>query len=354
MMKPQQGVIRRMLLGVLIMSFAYVAPTSVFGSALEQAASFYKNKTIAFVVTVAPGGGYDTYARMVAPYLAKETGAAVVVQNMVGGEGVIARRYVYNAKPDGLTLLISGDMKVILWQLFGDPKVKGMDVRKINWLAGLENNPSVLLLTNKFPYRTIGDLRAAKHAITSAVMSESSPHLAIVIFGEALGINVKVLTGLSGSAEWALAAMRGETTVLVTSAKSALENAKQPEFIPFVTLNLSRAKLFPNLPSINELETIPHQHEKWFKWLEKLQGLDRVISTTPGVSQERIQFLRNALKKVCYDKQFLGLAERRDLPIEHIPGEESQSTMNELLSMSEGEVKELKNMLEKSIIKTVR
>src|SRR4029079_16779820 len=47
----------------------------------ENPAEFYKGKTVHFIVGLGVGGGFDAYARMIAPYLSKELGTTVVVEN---------------------------------------------------------------------------------------------------------------------------------------------------------------------------------------------------------------------------------------------------------------------------------
>src|ERR671919_428004 len=70
-------------------------------------ANFYQGKTITMVVSSTTGGGYDLWARFVAPYIVKYIpgSPSIVVQNMPGAGNIIGANYVYGiAKPDGLTL----------------------------------------------------------------------------------------------------------------------------------------------------------------------------------------------------------------------------------------------------------
>jgi tripartite-type tricarboxylate transporter receptor subunit TctC len=291
---------------------------------------------------------------MIAPFLEKETGANVAVQNMVGGEGYIALRYVYNGKPDGLNLLMSSGPTVTLNQLFGDPRAKGMDIRRFNWLARVDYQPCVLMLSTKFPYRSLDDLKAAKHTITSGTASSlSNQHLALAILGEAIGLDAKIIVGFSGSSEQSLAAMRGELSAFMISAGSALAFMKHPELFPLVTVDLKRAKLFPNLPAVSELVNLNAEQKKWFQRLDYILGLERPVITTPGVPADRVRILRNALGRVLNNKEFLALAERNQRPINYLPGEEVEKFVKELLGMPEGEAKELQKILDKHMMKSM-
>ena len=44
-------------------------------TAQDSEQAFFTGKTVRFVVGFGPGGGYDAYARMLAPYLSKTLGA---------------------------------------------------------------------------------------------------------------------------------------------------------------------------------------------------------------------------------------------------------------------------------------
>jgi len=67
----------------------------------------FAGKTITIVVGYKPGGGYDATARMLARHLPDHLPGkpTVIVQNMPGGNSIIAANHMYNvAKPDGLTI----------------------------------------------------------------------------------------------------------------------------------------------------------------------------------------------------------------------------------------------------------
>ena len=68
--------------------------------------AYFGGKTVRMVVGYGPGGGYDAYARMIAPHLSKVLGASVVVENQPGAGGLVALNRIYAAAPDGLTIMI--------------------------------------------------------------------------------------------------------------------------------------------------------------------------------------------------------------------------------------------------------
>src|ERR1019366_7839220 len=79
--------------------------------------AYFSGKTVRLVVGYGPGGGYDAYARMIAPHFSKVLGASVVVENQPGAGGLVALNRIYAAAPDGLTMMIVNGTGSALLQL---------------------------------------------------------------------------------------------------------------------------------------------------------------------------------------------------------------------------------------------
>src|SRR5258708_39642536 len=75
---------------------------------------FFKGKTVNFIVSTSPGGGYDTYSRLIARHISRFLPGQpnVVVQYMPGAAGVRAANYLYNAAPKDGTVLAMLDQAV--------------------------------------------------------------------------------------------------------------------------------------------------------------------------------------------------------------------------------------------------
>ena len=70
-----------------------------------SAEDFYKGKTIRVVVGFAAGGGFDSYARILARHMPRHTpgNPALIVDNMAGAGSRLAANYLYKASaPDGI------------------------------------------------------------------------------------------------------------------------------------------------------------------------------------------------------------------------------------------------------------
>src|SRR5579863_9780214 len=86
-----------------------------------DAADFYKGRTITFIIGSAPGGGYDTYSRLVASHLGRHLGGqpTIVPQNVPGAGSIRAANYLYSVAPKDGTAIGMVDEAILLNQILG-------------------------------------------------------------------------------------------------------------------------------------------------------------------------------------------------------------------------------------------
>ena len=112
----------------------------------QSAGAFYHGKTVTYIVATAPGGGYDTYGRLIARYLGKYLGdAKVIVQNVPGAGHIVGADELYVARPDGLTIG-TFNTGLIFAQLL---KLQGVqfDLANMSWIGKASSDPRVLVLS---------------------------------------------------------------------------------------------------------------------------------------------------------------------------------------------------------------
>jgi len=98
-----------------MMQFSF-APLAALCAALLgfDAAAQYPARPIRMLVAVAPGGGPDIVARLLATKLSDAFGQPVVVENRAGSNGNIAGDIVAKSAPDGYTLLLGQDSIIVI------------------------------------------------------------------------------------------------------------------------------------------------------------------------------------------------------------------------------------------------
>src|SRR5258708_7368468 len=115
---------------------AAIAMLATFPAAPANAqAPDYPRRAITFIVGFAPGGGIDTFARVVAQELTEQAGFAVVIENRAGAASNIAAKAVAGAAPDGYTLLFTGNSYAINQTLYKNPGYATEDLRPVVFVA---------------------------------------------------------------------------------------------------------------------------------------------------------------------------------------------------------------------------
>ena len=117
-------------------SFSVACLGGKIGQLVYGAAPFYEGKAIRIIVGTAPGGGYDTYTRVIARHFGKYIpgNPTIIVDNMPGAGGLVSANHLFKvAKPDGLTIghFVGGQF---LQQLLGKPGIE-FDALKFEYIG---------------------------------------------------------------------------------------------------------------------------------------------------------------------------------------------------------------------------
>lgn len=159
-------ILKRSAIGTLL-AFGSLAITS--GSAL---AASYPSEPIEVVVSYAPGGVSDLMARSFASALEQHLDkTTVVVQNRPGAAGIIGTNYVYNAKPDGHTLLLA---RIAVLAVAPALQKVPYDPDAFSYVGLLATDPYACVTGTRKPYQSLDDLKAAIHQKKGAVTYSSS------------------------------------------------------------------------------------------------------------------------------------------------------------------------------------
>src|SRR5260221_8278377 len=92
---------------------ALVAIVALSGGA---AAQDYPTRTVKIIVPFPPGGTADAMPRIVADFLAKKWGQAVIIENRAGAGGNVGAEAAFHADPDGYTLFASPPPPLVINQ----------------------------------------------------------------------------------------------------------------------------------------------------------------------------------------------------------------------------------------------
>jgi tripartite-type tricarboxylate transporter receptor subunit TctC len=322
--------IREIILGAVLLAAAGL-PASA-----QSPAEFYKGKTVTILVGSPPGGGYDSYARMLAPYLAKKLDATVIIDNRPGGSGLLALNLLSNSKPDGLTMMHASAEGAALGQLTEREGAR-WDVTKLNWLARTAEEPKVWFIGAKSRIKSIDEALKADQVTWSATGPADSNADAAAVISHALAIKSRIITGYKGAKDMGLAVVNGEVDAGILSVSAALPLVRSGDLKPLAVVSRHRWHELPDVPTIFEAAKIPADKEWWIDFREKLGQPHRAMVTGPGVPADRVAFLREIWGQVLKDPAVTAEGAKSDRDIAYMEGAELQKLLGDLVASVSGE-----------------
>jgi tripartite-type tricarboxylate transporter receptor subunit TctC len=237
-------------------ALALAALATFMGPAQAPAqAQDYPNRTVTLIVPYPPGGGVDVLARVVAEKLSASLGQQVIVDNRVGGSGLVGTRTAIRSAPDGYTLFFGHTGSIsINPSLYANA---GFDPRKDFTAIGLfASMPVALLAHPNFGPKTIGEFVAyakkegGKLSIgTSAV--GTGGNLSAELFKSLAGVDA-VLVPYKGTAPLMNDLLGGHVPVAFGVLPPAMGNLAAGTLRGMAVLDKRRFSLLPNVPTANE------------------------------------------------------------------------------------------------------
>jgi tripartite-type tricarboxylate transporter receptor subunit TctC len=288
------------------------------------AESFYKGKTINFVVALAAGGGYDQYARTLARHLDKHIPGKpnIVVQNMTGAAGMRATNWMYTVAPrDGLTIGIT-QRSVLVEPLYGT-KEATFDPTKFSWISSLNEEAFIAVIWKGRGLDSIADAQQREFPV-AADGPASDDYIWPAVLNATIGTKFKIVSGYNGKAEERLSVKRGETVGLVGWSWAALQTSEWDDYKAgnwqiIAHLGKGRHKEF-DAPSIYDYAKSQDAREA-FDFLDDTLALGRPVFAPPGIPKDREAILRRAFEETLKDPDFLAEAGKQKLDISPAPGE---------------------------------
>lgn len=298
----------------------------------EDPAQFYKGKTVRFVVGVGVGGGFDAYARMLAPHLSRLLDATVVVENQPGAGGVLALNQLQIAPPDGLRLMIVNGTPSLLAQLLEQDNIR-YDLAKLDHLGVVAAEPWAVLVGPSSPIKTPKDLVAPGLKLRfGGTGPTGGPSDGAAITCEGLKLDCRIVLGYRGSAEIALAMQRGEVDGLYVTDTSAMAYEKSSQGRVVGTAARKRSALLPEVPTFYEALPLTPEQTWWLDFRAELNEFGRILVTTPGMPPDRLAHLRGAVRKVLTDPAVMAEGARTQRFIDYRDGETMQKLAVKILT----------------------
>ena len=286
---------------------------------------FYKGKTLRMIIAFGVGGGYDLYARAAAENLGRFIPGKpmIVPQNMPGGGGFVAAKYMFGAAPrDGTVLGVLAQSLALDSAIQSDKA--GVNIVEMPYIGRMTSSVEVGHGMPGAKFSTFEDARRTE--IVAGSSGTASPTFIMpAALNKFAGAKFKIVTGYAGVTEITLAAERGEVQFVGSGSLTVLMT-KNPNWITqknfpiLYQAALKRDPLIPDVPTLGELG-LDDEGKSVLRLIASSGDFGRAVNTTPGLPKERLAALRKAFVDMIQDPEFRAKMAERKIDIQPGTGE---------------------------------
>ncbi|WP_408010212.1 tripartite tricarboxylate transporter substrate binding protein [Pseudalkalibacillus sp. A8] len=292
----------------------------------------FPNKPINIIVAYDAGGGTDTTARSLQPYLEKELGVPVNIINKPGGSGWVGWTEIANAEPDGYTIGYLNSPNFASG-LINPTMERSIDLEDFTILSNHVADPGAIVIRvdeDRFTnFKELVDYAKKHELTTTATGVAGDDHLVTLKLNKKLGTKFRAIQ-FEGTAESRTAFLGGHVDVLITSVGEGytMHQNKQLEVVAIAANN--KSSFLPEVPTIKEA------------------GFDEIISQSTrglvapkGIDSEKVEVLQQAIEKAIKSAEHQKKMKKVGTQVDFANGQDYMK----LLQQDIEDVKEIKDLL---------
>jgi tripartite-type tricarboxylate transporter receptor subunit TctC len=315
----------------------------------QSVADFYRGKTITLTVGYSAGGGYDTYARILARHMGRHIpgNPTIVVQNAPGAGSMRAANTIYNVAPKDGTAIGMFGRGIALEPLIGTSPAQ-FDATRFLWLGSGTEEAAVVVIRAEAGIKTWADM-LQKPFTVGGEGTGSDPDVYALMLKNVFGVKLKLVSGYPGTTEMALAVERGEVDGRASWSWTSLKSLK-PDWIAQkkvaipVQLNARTSPDLASIPLIGDFATTERQRQI-VKLVISRQTMGRPFMAPPGLPADRAAALRAAFDETMKDPEFIAEANARGQEVSPVSGKALDALIAELYATPKDVVDETKRAI---------
>ncbi len=236
-------------------------------AALAQAN--YPTQPVRVIVTTAPGGGLDTFARLVTRELSARAGQQFFAENRPGAGTTIGSAVAARAKPDGYTLLLNTSAFVISPAIYRSiPYDPLRDFAPITMGA---STPNLMVVHPSVPVKSIREMIALAKAradqgdpiLYGSGGNGTNGHLAVALFESMAQIHMTHVPYRSGSLA-VIDLIAGQVAMMTDSMSSVMPYVRAGKLRALGVSSARRAAAAPDIPTIAEAGLPGYESGQWY------------------------------------------------------------------------------------------
>ena len=302
----------------------------------------FEGKTIRIVVGFGPGGGYDSYARMVARHIGAHLPGkpSVVVENMPGAGSLTAVRWLDGPAPKDGTAIVAFNPGIITQSILEPQKVGNINFLDYGWIGNLSRDQRICYLWAEKGIKTFDEFKAKKGHIFGVPAPGVASWVNFRTLEGLFGIDLKIISGFKGSADVRIAIERGELDGDCGSWSSISEDWVRNNKINTV-ISFSQ-KLPKGAPTNVPYARAMLKSEDDRATLDVINGageIGRPYVTSKQAPADVLAVLRTGFNAMAASAALAGDAEKMRLPLDPMTAEEVEAELKQLYSAPEAAVK---------------
>ena len=336
---------------IILVACSIITMQAIATAAVAQ--DFYTGKQINMLVGSGVGGGYDTYARLVARHYPKfiPGAPAIVVQNLPAAGSLVAMNTLANTAPRDGTTIGAVQNHIGIEPIMGSTgpvENARYDGRRMNWLGSPSKEIPVVVAWANSPVRTFQDTFSREMLVgTSGAATADSVYARLM--NQILGTKFKIIEGYKGNPELSMAAERGEimgrtgwfvSGMLASHGKQIADG----EIRVLVQLASEKHPALPDTPLITDFIKDPVSRAQIafsLSWL----AAGRPFVAPPDVPVDRVKILREAFMKVVSSPDFIEEAHKMSLDVSPMSGEEVQALVSGIYATPPDVIRPVKEIM---------
>jgi tripartite-type tricarboxylate transporter receptor subunit TctC len=332
-------------------SLAAILPTISPAHAQDAVEQFYKGRQLKLYIGSTPGGGYDSYGRLLAQHLPDYIPGhpTIVPVNMAGAGSNRLAGYLFGVAPkDGseFGIIFPG---AVLDPLIGTAPTQD-DPSKFNYMGSANVEAFLCILRADAPIQTYEDVLKMPGTLAASADGGSTADMPS-LENNLLGASWKVVRGYPGSREINLAIEQGEVQGTCGVGWSSVE-VQNPDWVTNGKYHIIAQETNEGQKALNDLK-VPtvYSYAKTDETREIMQLVysqevfGRPFILPPNVPPERVAALRKAFMQAMQDPQLLAEAKTQRLDISPISGEDVQALVTKVYGMPKEIVAKAKEAL---------
>jgi tripartite-type tricarboxylate transporter receptor subunit TctC len=215
-------------------------------------AQTYPARPVRLIVPFAPGGQNDAVGRVIAQKLSEHFGKQFIIENVVGGGGVIGTARAAQAAHDGYTLLVMDTGFVINPLVY--PKVPYDPFKDFDPVSIAVTTTQVLTVTPSLPVKNVRELvdlvkaNPGKYSFASPGLGTPG-HMTAELFRLSLGLDL-VHVPFNGAGPAVASTIGGHTPIAFGSPASSVAQVKDGKLRALAVANAKRLVALPDIPTM--------------------------------------------------------------------------------------------------------